>query len=349
MEINQMKGMFGRVVNNKIRMGNFETVDQDMLCIRSFMKYPDVSFSVADFCAGSGRAIQTLTEGSAAVTFGIEPNEEKYLELRDRIDYALFGGYEESRISRDTFRLFYLNPPYDMDSSESKESAIERKEKRFLRQLLPYVSVGGILVYNIPRRRMTKDIINILVANLDDIQVYQSHDDTYGQVYTIGRKRDVKFINRSEVQRILDLMKEENELERLPMLSEPVYKVLPGNVKPKLFRSNRIDVDQILDVSLQSHLTKRAMDWTTPRKPSEKLQPLLPDKEMHRILRMASGKLNGKVGTGDFLHVLKGIVKKEIVTTVEENPKETITTDREVFRIRFKIVDRSGNIHSIES
>ncbi|AGA60099.1 hypothetical protein Theco_4102 (plasmid) [Thermobacillus composti KWC4] len=343
----QMKGMFDRIMRNKVRMGNFETTERDMLCIRSLLQFPESPFSVADFCAGSGRALEVLTQGSAAVTFGIEPNEEKYLELRNRIHNALFGGYEECRISRDYFRLMYLNPPYD-DDSETEDSKVERKEKRFLRHLLQYVAADGILVYNIPRRRMTKDIVNILVANLDDIRVYQSHDDTFGQVYTIGRKRSVKFIDRNVVQRILTLMEEGSELERLPMMEAPVYRVLPGNVTPKYFRSSHMDPDLVREVSKNSTLTKKGMEWSTPRKPAQKLQPLLPDKEMHRVLRMASGRLNGKVGSGDNLHVLKGIVKKDIVKDVEESPNETVITEREVFKITFKLVDRYGNIRTIQ-
>jgi hypothetical protein len=343
-----LKGMFDRVLRNKVRMGNFETTDQDMLCIRSLLHFPEAPFSVADFCAGSGKALEVLTQESSAVTFGIEPNEEKYLELRERANVALFGGYEECRVSKDVFRLMYLNPPYDNDS-ETVDSKVERKEKRFLRQLLQYVSVDGLLVYNIPRGRMTKDIVTMLVANLDDIRVYQSHDDTYHQVYTIGRKRAEKFINRNEVQRILTLMEEDSQLERLPFLEEPIYKVYSGNIKLKLFRSSHMDVDHVSEVSRNSALTRQGMEWSTPKKPSEKRQPLLPDKEMHRVLRMASGKLNGKVGKGNLLHVLKGIVKKETVETTDDSPKETVITEREVFKITFKLVDRHGNMRTIES
>ncbi|OME78575.1 hypothetical protein BK120_22820 [Paenibacillus sp. FSL A5-0031] len=348
MRTDNMKGMFDRVLRNKVRMGNFETTDQDMICVRSLFQFPQASFSVADFCAGSGRALEILTEDSSAISFGIEPNEEKYMELRSRIPHALYGGYEECRISRDSFRLMYLNPPYDSDS-ETVDSKVERKEKRFLRHLLMYVAVDGILVYNIPRRRMTSDIVKMLVANLDDIRVYESHDDTYHQVYAIGRKRKEKFLNLNEVERILALMEEGSNLDKLPLLEEPIYKVHPGNTTPKLFRSSRMDVDKVSEVVLSSTLTKRGMEWSTPRKPALKLQPLLPDKEMHRVLRMASGRLNGKVGRGDQLHVLKGIVKKEIIIDIQETDHETITTETEVFRIFFKIVDRNGTIRRLEN
>ncbi len=79
-----------------------------------------------------------------------------------------------------------------------------------------------------------------------------------------------------------------------------------------------------------------------------KLQPLLPDKEMHRVLRMASGRLNGKVGHGELLHVLKGIVKKAVTTDVEKTANETIETERETFKITFRTVDRFGNIRTIQ-
>lgn len=347
MAADNMKGMFDRVLRNKVRMGNFETTDRDMLCVRSLLQFPQAPFSVADFCAGSGRALEVLIEETSAVAFGIEPNEEKYMELRSRIPHALFGGYEECRISRDTFRLMYLNPPYDTDS-ETIDAKVERKEKRFLRHLLMYVAVDGVLVYNIPRGRMTSDIVKMLVANLDDIRVYQSHDDTYHQVYAIGRKRREKFLNRNEVDRILALMEEGSDLERLPLLDEPLYKVIPGNFTPKLFRSSRMDVDQVREVAINSSLTRKGMEWSTPKKPALKLQPLLPDKEMHRVLRMASGRLNGKVGRGNLLHVLKGIVKKQTVEDVQELPNETVITETEVFKITFKMVDRFGNMRTIQ-
>ncbi|BFH10967.1 DUF6094 domain-containing protein [Paenibacillus melissococcoides] len=108
----ELKGMFERVIHNKVRMGNFETKEDDLIRIRSFFLFPNSPFSAADLCAGSGRALQVLTHDSPAVTFGIEPNEEKYLELRERVNRALFGGYEECRISRETFHFMYLNPPY---------------------------------------------------------------------------------------------------------------------------------------------------------------------------------------------------------------------------------------------
>lgn len=345
---NQMKGMFDRVMRNKIRMGNFETTEQDMLAVRSLLQFPERPFSVADLCAGSGRALEVLTSGTRAVTFGIEPNEEKYLELRERIDQALFGGYEQCRITKDYFRLIYLNPPYDDDSESEDAKKSERKEKVFLRHIIQYLSVDGILVYNIPRRRMSKDIVTLLVTNLDDIRVYQSHDDTFGQVYVFGCKRSVKFVDRPEVQRILQMMEEGNDLERLPMAEEPIYKVPAGNVTPKYFRSMLMDVDHVKNVSVNSSLTRKGMEWTTPKAPALKLQPLLPDKEMHRVLRMASGRLNGKVGSGEMLHVLKGIVKKATTTDVEKTENETIETERETFKITFRTVDRFGNIRTIQ-
>ncbi|MEB9895711.1 DUF6094 domain-containing protein [Bacillus cereus] len=254
--------------------------------------------------------------------------------------HARFGAGEKGAITSNP----YLSPYLDSQTTESK---VERKEKRFLRQLLQYLSVGGIFVYNIPRGRMTKDIINILVANLDDIQIYQSHDNTYHQVYTFGRKRGYHYLDRNEVQRILSLMKQGSLLERLPLLDEPIYKVNSGTATPKLFRSRNMDVDQLRDVLVESTLTRKGMEWTTPKKPSERRQPLLPDKEMHRVLRMASGKLNGKIGRGSRLHVLKGIVRKVIVESVEETEVESITTEREVYKIIFKMVDRFGNIREI--
>lgn len=345
--MSQMKGMFARIINNKVRMGNFETDEMDLQCLRTILEYPAGPFPIADFCAGSGRALEVLCEGSTAVSFGIEPNESKYLQLRDRADRALFGGYEECRLSRDFYRLLYLNPPYDHDS-ETEGSKAERKERRFLRQLIPYLSVGGILIYNIPRTRLDKSIATMLSTFFTDIRIFKSHDETFHQIYVIGRKKSTKFIDPSEAQRILNQI--EGSLEKLPMSELPLYRVLGGSVTPKLFRSNHMDVDQVRQVYIRSTLVRNAIELTTPKSPAAKLQPLLPDKEMHRVLRMASGRLNGLVGSGDSLHVLKGTVRKEQVASGEEiNELEEIYRTKEVFKITFKIMDRSGDIKVIES
>lgn len=344
--MNEMKGMFTRIINNKIRMGNYETVEEDLVGIRNLLKYPKSPFSIADFCAGSGRALEKLAEGSSAVTFGIEPNESKYVELRDRANYALFGGYEECRLTRNFYNLMYLNPPYDADSGEKGE--LERKEKLFLRHLLPYLSIGGVLVYNIPLYRLDKSIANILAANLENIRLYESHDPTFKQVYVIGRRRKSMFIDTDEAKRMLAIRDGEIPLDKLPEEYTPLYQVYEGNIRPKLFRSSRADVDQLRKICLTSQLVQRSMQLCSPKRPAAKLQPLLPDKEMHRVLRMASGKLNGRVGEGEFLHVLKGIVKKVVtIGEAEETDHEIVQTETETFKITFKLVDRNGNIKVI--
>ncbi|AJE54271.1 DUF6094 domain-containing protein [Paenibacillus polymyxa] len=345
----EMKSMFNRIINNKKRMGNYETDEIDLQCLRTLMEYPTDPFSVADFCAGSGRALEMLCEASSAVSFGIEPNEEKYLELRERADRALFGGYEECRLTRDFYRVMYLNPPYDHDS-DTEERKAERKEKLFLHQLLPYLSVGGILIYNIPSYRLDKSIATMLSTHLSDIRMYKSHDKTFQQIYVIGRRKSTKFIDMSEVQRLLHFVNEGlDTLDRLPMSKMPLYRVLAGSVNPKFFRSNHFDVDQLRKIHQSSSLVRNGIEWTTPKRPAAKLQPLLPDKEMHRILRMASGKLNGIVGSGPLLHVLKGTVQKIVVEgETEENEYEIITREKEIFIITFKLIDRYGNIKVIQ-
>ena len=187
----------------------------------------------------------------------------------------------------------------------------------------------------------------MLVANLDDIRVTNRMMIPYHKVYAIGRKRKEKFNNGDEVLRIMELMEEGSSLERLPNLDEPLYKVLPGSITPKYFPlephgrrpGERCFASVCFDPSWDG-----VDDAKKPASP----QLLLPDKEMHRVLRMASGRLNGKVGRGSALHVLKGIVKKEISQTVAETPSDTVITDTEVFKITFKLVDRFGNIRTIQ-
>ncbi|MFB5268216.1 DUF6094 domain-containing protein [Paenibacillus enshidis] len=344
--MNEMKGMFSRIINNKIRMGNFETIEEDLIGLRNLLNYPERPFSIADLCAGSGRALEKLAEGSSAVTFGIEPNENKYVELRDRATHALFGGYEECRLTRNFYNLLYLNPPYDADSDQEGES--ERKEKRFLRHLLPALSIGGVLIYNIPLYRLEKSIASILAANLENIRLYQSHDSTFKQVYIIGRRRKSIFIDTDEAKRLIAIRDGEIPLVKLPDEYTPLYQVYEGNVRPKLFRSSRADVDQLRKICLSSQLVQRSMQLCSPKRPAAKLQPLLPDKEMHRVLRMASGKLNGRVGQGEFIHVLKGIVKKVAsIGEPDETDHEIVQTETETFKITFKLVDRNGNIKVI--
>lgn len=343
--MNDMKSMHPRIIANKQRMGNFETPVKDIECLRSMIQYPSEPFSLADFCAGSGRALSLLAADSSAVTFGIEPNDEKYFELRNAASHALYGGYEEGTMSNRYFRMVYCNPPYDYDS-EGEKSKGDRKEKLFLKHHLRYVSDDGLFIYNIPKYRMEEGILNLLVSDLYDLRMYRSHDDTYQQVLTFGYRRKQKFLNQTVVEKLQELLA--GELPHLPIAEEPIYRVTAGNTTPKYFRSSRLDVDQLRNLSRSSSLVKKTKEWTTPKPPAAKTSPLLPDKEMHRVLRMAAGHINGVVGSGDHLHVLKGTAQKHVVVGKEEYENHTEEVSREFFKIVFKTVDRHGRIRLIE-
>ncbi len=329
------------------KMGYYPTPIRIVDLVRSFLSFPAATFTALDPCCGEGLALQELIQGTEAVTYGVEPDHHRAGESKGRLDHLLRCGIEETRIAHRSCSLLFLNPPYDQATRE--EDAVtktERKEKAFLRMIVPYLMPGGVLVYIIPQSRLDKSIARMLAYRFERIAVFRFPDPEYNafkQIVVFGVRKARNTSDQNEATRLERVPMQ--ELPALGQAEEPVYDVPPSEPL-KLFRSTIIDPEE-LESSLRKsplwnrfHETTVQRDLTVPRPP-------LPLHSGHLGLLLAAGKLDGVVGDGKDLHAVKGKVSK--ITSKVREYRGDVLEERELDRyvVSIKILTRDGKIKEL--
>jgi len=329
------------------KMGYYPTPGNVVDSIGTFLSFPAEPFTALDPCCGEGLALQRLTHNTEAKTYGVELDKHRADESRPRLDHILKCGIEETRIAHRSCSLLFLNPPYDETTlEEDAETKTERKEKAFLRATVPYLTPGGVLVYIIPQSRLDKSIAKMLAYRFEQISVYRFPDPEYShfrQVVVFG-VRKTRNSPDDEQAAILEGMRDK-DLPPLPDAGTSRYSVPPSE-PIKLFRSTIIDPEELEASIKKSPLWRRFHDAALGRELMI-ARPPLPLHSGHLGLLLAAGKLDGIVGSGSDLHVVKGKVAK-VVSKVQEY-KGDVLEERELDRyvVSIKILDRGGEIREL--
>ena len=147
---------------------------------------------ILDPCCGQGQTLAALTEGTGAITYGIELDHDRATEARQRIDHLLWGdALVEMRISPGAFGLLYLNPPYGY--SLEPEAQAQRLEALFLRRFQKTLHKDGWLVLVVPYTVLAA-CAPVLARHFTDLQVYAFPEEefhTFHQCLVIGQKRSL--------------------------------------------------------------------------------------------------------------------------------------------------------------
>jgi hypothetical protein len=220
---------------------------------------------ILDPCAGEGTALVGLANGLGLEPFGVELHEERAGTARERVaallaERAVESGqtlpqirifhdsYLNLATSRGGYNLLYLNPSYDHDREDG------RLEYQFLWRTRPFLQVGGLLIYVIPRHILKmRKLAQYLVSHFEDIHLYRFPNETYErfkQVVVFGHRRpkavapDDKSVEtlRGMGQGETSLLAGEG-LAPLTAVSEPLYALPPPAVKDSAFKFRSIFVD----------------------------------------------------------------------------------------------------------
>ena len=150
--------------------------------------------SVLDPCAGERKALVQLAEGlgvSKDHVFAIELNASRAAGIAETDpDIRLLGpcSFEGTRITRQSFSLVYLNPPFD-----DQFGAGGREEVAFLRQAIDLLVPGGILVQVSPVNQVfgRGEMCELLDTWFDQLELYLFPDDcrSFRECAVFGRRR----------------------------------------------------------------------------------------------------------------------------------------------------------------
>lgn len=150
--------------------------------------------TILDPCAGEGHAVVQLAKG-----LGITPGHTHALELNtsraNRIrecypDIRVVGpcAFEMSRVTRHSFSVVYVNPPFD-----SEFGGGGREEVAFVRNCVDLLVPGGILVLVCPLNQVmgATPMVDVLDAWFNQLELYVFPDDQrkYGECVVFGQRR----------------------------------------------------------------------------------------------------------------------------------------------------------------
>jgi hypothetical protein len=239
---------------------------------------------------------------------------------------------------------------------QEKRMEIYRDDKLLLAMITKYLAPNGILIFVTPKEFIDGQICFKLANNYDDIRVYRLDDDEYEEqrkCIILARKK-MKSTRESVLP--YELMqykyKPYREIPVLEVQAEPLY-VVPSKSKEDVqtFRVGPITADEALQIIKKSPLVEnyfktyvQVFDNEIPRPPTQLHKG-------HVSLLLASGLLNGYIGSGPDQHLVKGSVVKMTTEVQEEeetvNGREIKTIEREYFHIGIKYLDRYGEFHRL--
>lgn len=337
----------------QVKMGYYPTPEVVTDRIRGLLRFPrEATASLVDPCAGEGLALARIAEGQGAVTYGVELDGERAREAKTRLDHALFCGIEEAVMTRQVASLLYLNPPYDYDEGR-------RVEERFLKRTYSVLQPGGVLVFVIPKSRLTDGIAKVLAHQFHQVRTWRFPDDEYALYKQIvvcavrgapGGLAEAKATQAAliEVRGVRD-----SEVPELPAEADAaeVYEV-PACRGIPTFRSSRLSPEAAEELARTSPLWGRLDARLRPAEVGSVGRPPLPLHTGHLGLLIASGYLNGVVGEGANRHVVAGHQQKhyseESEVDVDDEGRETeITRVKESYRISIKVLTQDGAIKTL--
>ncbi|SFY09349.1 DUF6094 domain-containing protein [Azotobacter vinelandii] len=351
--------MFPRLARNFARNGYFPTDEATLeRVLQALAPSPSGRMRIFDPCAGEGVALAEAAHAlgrESVEACAVEYDRERADHARTLLDRVLHSDLMDTMISRQSFGLLWLNPPYgDLVADQSGGFQYEGKgrrrlEKLFYQRALPLLQYGGVMVLIVPHYVLDDEFAGWIAHHLAEVRVFAAAERTFKQVVIFGirvKRQDLSG-QREEVrsvrQRLRSVAEDLDAAPELPevWLDEP-YRVLPANRELEHFYRLSLEPGQFaqevrrlggLWPEFDLHFSQVGQ---TPRPPVRELS------EWHLALALAAGAISGVVRsrTGRTL-VLKGdtykdkVAKSEFTEDEDGNITEVRTlTDRFVPIIR---------------
>ncbi|HEV2680826.1 MAG TPA: DUF6094 domain-containing protein [Rhodanobacter sp.] len=348
--------MFARLARNFIRNGYFPTDEPTLERALSALAPANGAMCILDPCAGEGAAIAEAAHalGHEQVhTFAVEYDAERAQHARSLVDHCLHGDLMDTLISRQTFGLLWLNPPYgDLTKDANGNIGYQgqgraRLEKLFYQRTLPLLQYDGVLVFIVPFYVLDAELVGWLTRHFADLRIYRAVETQFRQVVIFGRRVRPHALASDAVKAtralLLKIGQGDIDAEELPVTWPFLPYTVPASpAEPDHFYRVTMEPAQFADEvsrlqglwpSLDTHLGAAQQ---SPRPPARALS------HWHLALALAAGAISGVVQSksGRTL-VVKGDTHKEKTLQTEYTERDDgsvaetrILTDRFVPVIR---------------
>src|SRR6516165_10762229 len=100
---NRVGGLTLARLTSRLRMGYFPLPEAEARRIRQHLVFPASSFTALDPCAGEGKALAVITEGTMVHRSGIELDAYRAEEARQRLDQVIYGDCFDAECKVESF------------------------------------------------------------------------------------------------------------------------------------------------------------------------------------------------------------------------------------------------------
>ena len=344
-------------IGNKYLSGFVATQERQGEYIKKMLDFSTGETAILDPCCGEGAILAYLADGAdEAVTYGVEIEKRRAETAKTVLDNVIEAPIESMVISNDAFGMCLLNPPYDFSMKTNDEEA-ERKEYIELVRATKYLMAGGLLIYIIPSYRFADSkIARYLATNFHDMSIGRFTDenyDDYKQVVFFGRKKKEKFRLFSEdIYKVFLKFDNEsfaNKLKDLATLSnEKTYSIPHCSGEVSTFYTRLESKGTFIEAIKSNKQFNAFVERTKPKTIDHStLKPILPLAQGQLALLLASGAINGVLGSGDNLHVVQGLENVSKIVTEEETEHTTITKVKTKREVSVKVITKNGIVKKL--
>lgn len=275
-------------------------------------------YSVFSPKCGRGTGLILLAAHGEGITYGLEIRDTAYETAKQNLNRTIKGEMSGSKISNDCFDIMHVCPKISWYAEKGATgNLIEKREKAALRNTIKYLRKEGILIFTIPKTRLTKDMAFIFSKLLRDVEILE-HSRNNKYIHIIGVKDIVKEA-RQEVYAHLTYL--DNYTKEI----YTQYDLPSGGIKePELFRGSMLDPAELENLVNNSGLMDSFWEKQSIEANDTEMRPLLPFNMGQIGLVLTSGCLDGVVEEyeGQY-HAIKGMVTKV------RNTNDTIDNDSE--------------------
>lgn len=303
-----------------------------------------------DPCCGTGTALAQLVAGTPTETYGMELKTNWAREAKTRLTHVLKGDWATARVTHAVFSGVLLNPPLP-DRLGSKI------EEPLLSATIHWLSVGtrllrtrGVLVAILPHDVAASiPVAQWITGRLTGLKVWQfpkGVSNPMGQCVIIGQKRPDPGLQQAMAKQWAAYLTS-GTVPALEPAAHPEYE-LPAAKRVPQFTGGLIDLDDVLMVMDRANLTP---ETEMPRREALTYNRApLPLHTGQLAVLLASGALNGLIGSGPNRHLVKGSTDKIRITSKEfDEHWNKVDTERELFRVTIRTIDADGTIRTLET
>ena len=284
---------------------------------------------ILDPCCGAGDALQRLAarldrpNAIPIETYGVELHRDRAEEAEKRLDHTLAADLFATSMANGAFGLALVNPPYDWDSED------KRVEHAFLTQCTRYLAESGLLVFIVPRQRLSYSA-RYLSTHYGRMRCWAfpvPEREMFDQVVLMAYRKADPVPDAAAESMVMEWSLGEPE----PLLSQSYPEYTPSTTPSGdiLFATRTVDPIAAAAEARRSGLwaSTEITDSLWPAK-DNRTRPLMPLRRGHMAMLVAAGFLDNLVLESEGKRILvKGRTSKEMVM-VEDSPEKEVHRER---------------------